>query len=421
MSDTIDRREFLKGTMASVAVLLTAEQFALGEGVAESSAAGPPVKFGVVGLGQWGKEILSTLSKIPSAQITALCETYEPFLNKGKEIAPSANTYKDFRELVQSAEVEAVVVATPSHLHKDVVLTALEAGKHVYCEVPLATTIEDAKAIAQAAQASKQVFQGGIQGRSNLLYKHVHGFVKAGVLGNPALVHAQWNKKDSWRRMAPTPEREQEINWRLSNKTSPGLLGEVGIHHLDLINMYLNALPIAVTGFGAIINWNDGRDVPDTVQCVFEYPNNIRAAFSSTLASSFSSSYTLFQGSNASLLLRERRGWMVKEADSPLLGWEVYARKEPCFEETGICMIAEATKLLEAGKEPSKEGAVEPTKEALYCALENFTKSIREGTKPACGALEAYQATVTAIKANEAVLAGGKVQYQPEWFEIKLT
>lgn len=420
MNGGIYRRDFLKGAMASMAILLTAEELTAAEGGVEAAVTGSPVKFGVVGLGQWGKEILSTLSKIPSAQIAAICDTYEPFLNKGKEIASGAALFKDYTQLIAYPDVEAVVVATPSHLHKDIVLAAIQAGKHVYCEVPLASSIDDATAIAQAAQASKQVFQAGLQGRSNLLYKHVHSFVKAGVLGNTALVHAQWHKKDSWRRMAPTPEREAELNWRLSNKTSAGLIGEVGIHHLDLVNMYLGALPVAVTGFGAIINWNDGRDVPDTVQCVFEYPKNVKVAFSSTLASSFSSAYTLFQGSNASLLMRERRGWMVKEADSPLLGWEVYARKEPCFEETGICMIADATKLLEAGKEPSKEGSVEPTKEALYCAFENFIMSIRSGTKPACGILEAYQATVLAIKANEAILSQGKVQYQPEWFEIKL-
>lgn len=118
-------------------------------------------------------------------------------------------------------------------------------------------------------------------------------------------------------------------------------------------------------------------------------------------------------------MMREKRAWMIKEADSPLLGWEVYAKKEQCFDETGICMVADSTKLLEAGKEPSKEGSIEPTKEALYCALENFTRSIREGAKPACGALEGYQATVAALKANEAILSGTKIAYQPDWFELK--
>jgi hypothetical protein len=100
-------------------------------------------------------------------------------------------------------------------------------------------------------------------------------------------------------------------------------------------------------------------------------------------------------------MMREKRGWMVKEADSPLLGWEVYARKEAINNETGICMVADATKILEAGKEPGKEGPVEPARDALYRAFEDFTRSVRESSRPACGAAEGYQAAVVAIKANE--------------------
>ncbi len=376
---------------------------------------------GVIGVGLQGRELLSTLSRLPSAQAVAICDHYEPYLKKGSQIAPNAATYTDYHQLLEHKDIEAVFVATPSHLHKDIVLAALQAGKHVYCEAPLAVDLAECKEIALAGQASKQVFQTGQQGRSNLLYKHVFKFVLAGCLGNAAQVYAQWNRKQSWRRMAPTPERENELNWRLSKETSAGLLGEMGIHQLDMANWYLNALPTAVTGFGAIVNWNDGRDVPDTVQCVFEYPNNVRAIFASTLASSFSNTYTLFQGSNSSLMMRQNRGWMVKEADSPLLGWEVYARKEQCYDETGICMIADSTKLLQAGKEPGKEGSVEPAKKALYCALENFTKSIREGIEPECGPVEGYQGAVAAIKANEAVLSGTKIIYQPEWFDLKQT
>ena len=384
--DAINRRDFFKGAAAGMIVVLMDGELSAASLAQEPPPVGPPVRFGLIGVGQWGKEILSTLSRLPMAKITAVCDTYEPYLKKGHEIAPMAVALADYRRLLESPEVETVVIATPSHLHKDIALAALQSGKHVYCEAPLATTVDDAKAIALAAeQATKLRFQAGLQGRSNALYQHVSQFVKTGVLGNPAHVTAQWNKKQSWRRAAPTPEREQELNWRLSQKTSSGLLGEVGIHQLDLINWYLKGLPIAVTGFGGVVNWNDTRDVADTVHCVFEYPKNVRAIFSSTLVSSFSDAYTLFQGSNSSLMMREKRGWIVKEADSPLLGWEVYARKEPIHNETGISLVADATKLLEAGKEPGKDGTLEPAQTALFRALESFTRSIRVGSKPACG------------------------------------
>jgi len=424
MTDSgIDRREFLKGAAATVALLMAAE----GLGVSDAAAAevkdnpipGPPVKIGVIGLGQWGKEIVTELAKMPSANVTAICDTYEAYVTRASKIATSAKTFADYKQLLASPDVEAVVVATPSHQHKDVALAAIAAGKHVYCEAPLASSIDDAKAIALAGQGSKQVFAVGLQGRANPLYTHVSAFVKSGCLGDTAEARAQSNRRQSWKRMAPNADREKELNWRLSRQTSAGLVGEIGIHNLDLANWYLNALPLSVIGFGTIAGWKDGRDVPDTVQCVIEYPNNVRMVYSSTLVNSFMGDFTLFQGSASSLMLREDRGWMIKEADSNLIGWEPYARKEQCFEETGICMLADASKILAAGGDPAKDATLRPAHTSLYYALENFTRNIRENAKPAAGALEGYQAAVTAIKANDAILAGSKIAYTPDMFELK--
>jgi predicted dehydrogenase len=419
----IDRRDFLKGAAATVALLIAAE----GLGISDVAAAeatdkpipGPPVKIGVIGLGQWGKEITTELAKMPSANVTAICDTYEAYVNRAAKIATNAKTFADYKQLLASPDVEAVIVATPSHLHKEIALAAIAAGKHVYCEAPLASSMDEAKAIALAGQGSKQVFQVGLQGRANPLYTHVSTFVKSGCLGDPAEVHAQSNKRQSWKRMNPNADREKELNWRLNRQTSAGLAGELGIHSLDLANWYLNAVPLSVIGFGSIAGWNDGRDVPDTVQCVLEYPNNVRMVFSSTLANSFMGDCTLFQGSASSLMMRDDRGWMIKEADSNLIGWEPYARKEQCFEETGICMLADASKILSAGGDPAKDATLKPAHTSLYSALESYTRSIRENSKPAAGALEGYQAAVTAIKANDAILAGGKIAYTPDMFELK--
>lgn len=416
-NDRFDRRDFLKTATAGLALLLTEEE--LRAGIQDDPIPGPPVKFGVIGAGQWGRDILASLSKQTAAQVTAVSDIYEPYLKKALEIAPKAVSHADYRRLIESPDVEAIVVATPTHQHREIALAAIQAGKHVYCEAPLAHTVEDARAIAVAALASKKVFQAGLQGRSNVLNRHVLQFVKTGVLGNPAYVTSQWNKKQSWRRVAPDADREKVLNWRLSRNTASGIVGEVGLHHLDLISWYLGGLPTSVQGFGAITNWNDGREAPDTIQCVFDYPSKVRAVFTSTLASSFSDSFTAFQGSNSSLLMRENRAWMVKEADSALLGWEVYARKEPVHNETGIAMVADATKLIEQGKEPGKEGPIEPTKDALYAAFEYFIRSIRAEEKTVCDARAGYQATVIGIKANESILSGARVALDPALFELK--
>jgi predicted dehydrogenase len=418
MTPPFDRRDFLKSAAGTLALLLsrqglTSAQASPGQDI----PAGPPVTVGVIGLGAWGREILAALGRIPSARVEVICDIYEPFLKRAAANAPGAERASDWRRVVESPRVSAVVVATPTPDHREIAIGALEARKHLYCEAPLAASIEDARAIAsKAASAPGLLFQTGLQGRANPLYRHVLQFVKSGVLGDVALVNAQWSRKDSWRRAAPTPERERAVNWRLA-KGSPGLMGEVAIHQMDLISEYLGARPSAIVGSGATVAWRDGRETPDTVSSLIDLPN-ARANLRVSLASSFGGAYTIFQGSNSSLLLKENRGWLIKEADSPLLGWEVYARKESVHDETGIAMVADATKLLQAGKEPGKDAPVEPEKPALVVAFESFIQSIRNGSPSVCGPAEGYAATVAALKANDAVHGTKRIEIPADVYAL---
>ncbi len=88
---------------------------------------------------------------------------------------------------------------------------------------------------------------------------------------------------------------------------STGLLGEVGIHQIDSGTWFLNKLPLAVTGYSSLQGWKDGRDVPDTVQCVIEYPGNINFIYDATLTSSFDNQYEMFYGTASSFQMRDQR------------------------------------------------------------------------------------------------------------------
>lgn len=415
--ETFNRRQFLKE-----AGLVTLTSFILVEELQSAPApppqpAGPPVGCGIIGVGQQGREILSHLARFPNAQVNALCDVYQPALNRGKESAPKAKTFTDYRSLLDQKDVQAVFIATPTHQHKQIVLDALQAGKHVYCEAPLASSIEDAKAIAQSAQASKQVFQAGLQRRSAPISRHVLQFVRTGVLEQIVGVRSQWHRKTSWRRPAPSPDQDKEMNWKLYKDTSLGLAGEVGIHQIDLASWFLKAFPLTITGFGSLIKWKDGREQPDTIQCILEFPNGVRMYYDATLANSFESSSDLFFGTNSTLMIRGELAWIFKEVDSPLLGWEVYAYKEKFGDDEGIALVADATKLLQQGKEPAKF-AKQSAKPALYHAISAFLGNIRGNKLPAATAEEGYQATIIAIKANEAILSGNKLTIDPSLLKI---
>jgi predicted dehydrogenase len=447
----LNRRDFLKGGSFSTLMLmmggipLTAPA-ADGDGSIDASQAAKVVRCGVIGCGIWGREILNTLAQLPGANVVAVCDTYEAFLNRAKRAAPNAEGYEDYRALLANPDVQAVIVATPSHQHREIALAAMAAGKHVYCEAPLATSIEDARAIARAARDAVRVnFQSGLQMRSDPQRHFLVDFIRAGALGRTVKGRGQWHKKQSWRRVSPTPEREEELNWRLRRETSPGLMGEIGIHQLDVFDWFFLLRPSAVTGFGNVLHWRDGREVADTIQAVFEYPQGVRFNYEATLANSFDADYEMFYGTDAAVMLRKNKAWMFKEVDAPLLGWEVYARKDKFYEETGIALVANATQLVAQGENPVEEAPFTNTplfysleaflanSYAHAAAVEDFTSLFGAGDNealadylkdlagtrmPAAGFLEGFEATVTALKANEAIARGERLTFEDAWYEI---
>lgn len=445
----LNRRSFL-GNFSAMMTLMGGVSITRAQSTPEpvkERFAGPPVNCGVIGCGQWGRELIDTLGRQKKANLVAICDTYPAFLKRASNAAPKAEKYENYQQVLENKDVDAVFIATPTHQHKEIALAAMAAGKHVYCEAPLGHTIEDARAIAQAAAKNKRVnFQSGLQRRSDPELIHILNFVRAGAAGSPVLTRAQWHKKNSWRRSSPNPERERDLNWRLDRKTSVGLVGELGIHQVDSASWLIKRRPTAVTGFSSNILWNDGRDVPDTVQAVFDYPGGARLMYDATLANSFDGEYEMFYGTDATVMLRERRGWMFKEVDSPLLGWEVYARKETFFKEVGIVLAANATKLAAQGDNPVMDTQI-ATETSIHYALEAFlfnTDLVRTGVKdftenfgsddnealgeylvdilknklPAAGYEEGYEAAVTVIKANEAILKGGRVEIGNELFKL---
>src|SRR6267154_638041 len=379
----LDRREFLRNASLGTMMMLMGgipieagaqtTNAAAGDKDTGFSTISPPVSCGVIGCGVWGREILQTLATLTNAPVAAICDTYQPFLNRAKESAPKAQTYLDYHKLLEDKSVEAVIVATPSHRHKEIVLAALEAGKHVYCEAPLASSIEDAQAIAKAAKAAIKVnFQAGLQLRSDARTNYIfNNFIRVGATGKPVFCRGQWHKKQSWRRPTPNPDREKEINWRVDKATSGGLMGEIGIHQLDRMNWFLKGWPAAVTGHGSIMNWDDGRDVPDTVQAFFEYPEKVNFVYDATLTNSFEADCDVFHGVFAAIMMRGDKAWIFKEIDSPMLGWEVFGSKAEFYKDTGFVLSADATKSVKPGQVKESEYADSPLNHAFKAFVNN--------------------------------------------------
>jgi len=405
------RRSFLKGAAGAAAVIA----------IEPNLIAGPlrlaaPITIGVIGAGRQGRGILGELAKFEDVTVKALCDTDESRLRSGMRRAQGATSYTTHTELLDKSGVDAVIVATPTHAHEQVAIDALSAGKHVYCEGPLSNTLESCRKMASAARDASTVFQTGMQGRSNPSYSLARSFFRSGSIRDLLAVRAQYAKKTSWRTPANDAARAKALNWRLDPELSTGLLGEIGTHQLDVINWFSGKYPTAVTGSGGVLAWDDGRTVPDTVQCTLEYPNGVQLSYSATLGNSYEGQYELFNGTMGSIKLAWTHGWLFKEADAPTQGWEVYANRQQFHNDEGITLIADATKLASQGK--LKEGVGLPNP-PLYYALEDFLKSVTEEKPVVCSVEEGLRAAVIGIQANAAVTSGKRVAIEESMLQIE--
>jgi predicted dehydrogenase len=448
-----NRRDFLRGGSLATAMMLMggipirAEEKAEEDKPEVDPMASVNLNCAVIGCGAWGREILKTLGRLPAAHVLAICDGHEASLRRGAASAPGAEKCADYRQVLRRPDIQAVIVSTPSPLHRGVVLEALAADKHVYCEAPLAASVEDARAIARAArQAPRLNFQSGLQSRADPQRYHLVRFVRTGVMGRTLAVRSQSHKKRSWRLASADPLREKELNWRLECARSPGLIGELGVHLLDVANWFLLEHPVAVSGSGSVLFWNDGRDVPDTIQAVFEYPGGEVFTCHCSLTCSFDSEIELYHGTDSTIMCRERRAWMFREVDSPLLGWEVYARKETFYKESGVVLDANATKQKSLTQKASEDPLAKDetplhyalkafvrNSYTLQAGLEDFAANYGDGDTaalnesiaktralfvPAAGFKEGYEATVCVLKANEAILQGRRIELAKECFDL---
>jgi len=405
------RRSFLKGAAGAAAIIAIEPELFAGP-----TRLAAPVKVGLIGSGRQGRAILGELAKFEDVTVAALCDTDESRLRSGMRRAQGATSYASHAELLDKGGVDAVIVATPTHAHEGVAIAALQAGKHVYCEGPLAHTVDSCRNMAAAARGAKGIFQTGMQGRSNPSYGLARSFFRSGSIRDLVAVRAQYAKKTSWRTPANDAARAKALNWRLDPELSTGLVGEIGTHQLDVMHWFTGKYPTAVTGSGGVMSWDDGRTVPDTVHCTLEYPGGVMLSYSATLANSYEGQYELFHGNMGSIKLAWTHGWLFKEADAPTQGWEVYANRQQFHNDEGITLIADATKLASQGK--LKEGVGLPNS-SLYYALEDFLKSVTEEKPVVCTAGEGLRAAVIGIQANRAITSGKRVVIEESMLETE--
>jgi predicted dehydrogenase len=313
------RRGFLKGAAAAGAGLA-----AFG-GLTPASVLGANdrVRMGLIGCGERGSYVISLFRKNPEVQVVAVCDVYEPHRLKQQRLSgPQATAHLDYHEVLDRKDIDAVLIATPDHWHKQVLIDAVHAGKDAYCEKPIMHSIEEGVEMVQAVKESNRVVQTGTQQRSWPHWILGKQLVDDGMLGDVTFVHTYWYQdyaaNTGW--MAKHPINTAELDWKMWLGDAPmqpftqekyvhwrffwdfggGILTDLLTHWIDAIQWYMGRtapLTATTTGDLYIMKWQ----CPDTITAVYEYPGNFMVTYTGALNDSINDGGIAFRGTKATL------------------------------------------------------------------------------------------------------------------------
>jgi predicted dehydrogenase len=266
------------------------------------------VRTGVIGCGGRGQHVMGVFLKNPSVGVTAVCDVYAARMDQAQQKAPGATGFRDHRKLLDSREVDAVLIATPDHWHARTAIDALNAGKDVYVEKPLTLRIEEGPPIVRAARVNQRICQVGMQRRSSRAYAEARErWVKSGRIGKVTLARTWWHGNGAHLRKAPPELKQQPSNLDWARYLGPvkwrewdpqqywnfraylefggGQVTDLFTHWIDMVHYFLEEdIPVSGVAAGGIYHYKDGRTAPDTVNVLLEYPGQFNATFDSTLA-----------------------------------------------------------------------------------------------------------------------------------------
>jgi predicted dehydrogenase len=377
-------------------------------------------RVGFIGMGRRGLGNMRSALKLPSLQVVAVCDVYQPNLDLAVAAVPGVKVYKDFRELLAASDIDAVCIATPDHWHAYMTIEACKAGKDVYIEKPISVTVREGRLMVEAARKYGRVVQVGTQQRSGIHFAKAVEIVRSGRLGPISFVRT-WNYEneypdgignppdsappagldwDMWlgpaaerpfnaNRFGVNPEAHSHFRWFWDY--AGGKMTDWGVHLLDIVLWAMNEPgPRVITTMGGKYALRDNRETPDTLQATFEFPGFIctyenRVANAQSL---WNQGYGItFHGAEGTLFVDRARWEILPEKRT---NRQTRATTERMAAETGA-----------ASNETTDDHWV------------NFAQCMKTREKPVSDIENGHQSTAMALLGNVALRSRQRVEWDP--------
>ncbi len=206
------------------------------------------MRFGLIGYGAWGRYHADAIAKAPGAELAAIASASEATAAIARQRHPTATVHVDWRQLLADRSIDAVDIVVPNHLHADIAIAALEAGKNVLLEKPMAASVADCDRIVEAVRRTGKVLSVGHEFRASTQWGLIHRMIRDGEIGEPLYANVS---------LFRFPYRQGADGWRYDANRVGSWILEEPVHFFDMLMWWFEGLgdPHVVHGFG---NAKDG-------------------------------------------------------------------------------------------------------------------------------------------------------------------
>jgi predicted dehydrogenase len=447
----VNRRTFLKtaGAAATVEALLGSRTHLLAEAQSEPAspvAANDHLQIALIGAGGQGQFDTKTALQVPGVKLVAVADCYDGRLEHSKELwGDDLFTTRDYGQVLERKDIDAVIIGTPDHWHKQVAVDAMKAGKDVYCEKPMIHLYADGPQMIEAASANKRILQVGSQRVSSVVYAKAKELLASGAIGQLNMVTARWDRNSSigawnytvpldastetcdWPKFLGTAPQipynaEQFFQWRKWKAYGTGVAGDLFVHLFSGTHFITGAHgPTRAMATGGLRFWKDGRDVPDVMLGLFDYPEGFNLSLRVNFVDGGEESEGLiFTGSEGTMEiagnsvivsrtpLEKAPGYMIGTFTDAMQKkiLEEYSQKYPRPHPTGAPKLGYEKYVAAKGYSDS------------YDHFKNFFASVRSRQPVVEDATFGYRAAGAALLSNLSYERGAVVHWDPEAMKL---
>ncbi len=396
-------------------------------------------------------------------ELAAICDVFDLHAQNGMETARNGlringdegtdypvKRYRTYQEMLADENIDAVIIATPDHHHARMSIDAIKAGKHVYCEKSVSLSEEELFELYDVVNNSDRVYQLGHQISQNIIFQQAKDIINKNILGKITLIETTTNRNsasgawirdvdsngnpkpgdlqsidwDQWLGSAPKVpfSRDRFYNWTKFFDYDFGVLGQLFTHEYDAINQLLRiGIPKSVVASGGIYYWKDNRDIPDVLNCVFDYPDKeLVMTYSATLANSRPRGRVIM-GHDASMELGSS---IILTADNDSTRYSkqikegVFNTKDPMLTispDSGVDGVSGAT--VNAGYYASRgltDTVINGQQiDITHLHIKEWIDCIRHGGTPSAGIEKSFEEGITTLMAQRAYVEKRRVEWDP--------